>query len=338
MALYTLKHIVHRYDGAPVLTIGRWEMQAETITGVLGPNGSGKSTLLSLLGFIMPPTRGEICFNGRPARPFADAVRGKVALLPQDSFLLKRSVYQNIAYGLKALDRNGTSQERLVEAMLMVGLDWNAYARRPWYALSGGEARRVALAARLALRPEVLILDEPTTSVDAASVQLIKDAALHARRQWGTALVIASHDTDWLEDICTDTLHLYEGRPMGSGRRTLLFGPWEKQGPDAVMALTASQYFRAAKPPQDLLAAVVAIEAKHLALQRPSRAVAEGQQRLRGLLLRISFEQSTGLRCAAVLVGNITLTVYLSDEAEPSLHQPGQSVQVIYDPSKVAWY
>lgn len=338
MALYALNHIVHRYDGAPVLTIDRWEMQAETITGVLGPNGSGKSTLLSLLGFIMPPTRGEIRFNGRPARPFADAVRGKVALLPQDSFLLKRSVYQNIAYGLKALDRNGTSRERLVKAMLMVGLDWNGYARRPWYALSGGEARRVALAARLALRPEGLILDEPTTSVDAASAQLIKDAALHARRQWGTALVISSHDSDWLEDICTDTLHLYDGRPMGSGRRTLLFGPWERQGEYAVMGLTAGQYFRAADPPKNLQAAVVAIEAKQLALHPPSIAIDPGDHHLRGLLLRLSFEQSTGLRCASVLIGTTTLTVYLSNTADASLYQPGQSVQVSYNPSSAAWY
>ena len=267
------------------------------------------------------------------------AVRGKVVLLPQESFLLRRSVYQNIAYGLKALNGHGDLRQRVHEAMTMVGLDSAAFSKRPWYALSGGEARRVALAARLALQPEVLLMDEPTTSVDAASAQMIKDAALHARRQWGTTLIISSHDTEWLGDVCTHTLHLFRGRPMGSGRRTLIFGPWQRPGGGkAAKALADDQYFLAADPPEDLRAAAAAIEAKHLALYPPAAAVPEGQHSLQGLLLRLSFEQPTGRTCASVLVGSTALTIYLPAQAPARNYRPGQPVQVVYDPSNVAWY
>ena len=338
MPLYELDSLSHNYGGAPVLTVDHWTVAAGTITGVMGPNGSGKSTLLALLGFIIPPSRGEIRFNGRVEGPFGQAVRGKVALMPQDSFLLKRSVHHNVAYGLRSLDGNEKLQRRVAAAMTMVGLDVADYGRRPWYALSGGEARRVALAARLALRPEVLIMDEPTTSVDAASARMIKDAALHARRKWGTTLIISSHDTEWLEDICTHTLHLFHGRPMGSGRRTLIFGPWKRSAGNAVRALTEDQYFLAAAAPENLRTAAAAIDARHLNLHLPDFAVPSDCHALSGLLLRLSLEQSTGRTCASVLVGSTILTIYLPDANSALTCRPGQPVQVVYDPGDVVWY
>ncbi len=69
----------------------------------------------------------------------------------------------------------------------------------------------MALAARLALKPKVLLLDEPTASVDAASAQLIKEASLRARKELGTTLIVASHDWQWLYEICDEILHLLTG-------------------------------------------------------------------------------------------------------------------------------
>jgi tungstate transport system ATP-binding protein len=293
--------------------------------------------LLSLLGFIQVPSSGEIRFNGALAAPFDEAVRGKVALMPQASFLLKRSVFRNVAYGLKALKHKSTLRQRVEEALTMVGLDPAAYCARPWFALSGGEARRVALAARLALRPKVLIMDEPTTSVDAASAQMIKEAALHARRQWGATLVISSHDLEWLEDICTDTLHLFRSRPMGSSRRTLVFGPWERRGTEAAKMLDDGQCFLAADPPLDLSAAVAAIEARHLALRPSPTAIPPGRHALDGLLLRLSYEQTSGRIRASVSAGGTALAAYLPEGGpDPSL-RPGTRVRVVYDPADAVW-
>ena len=84
----------------------------------------------------------------------------------------------------------------------------------------------MALAARLILKPDVLLLDEPTASIDALSAQLMKDAVLKARSEWGTTLIVASHNWQWLYGICDAVFHLLKGRVLGTGRGTLFFGPW----------------------------------------------------------------------------------------------------------------
>jgi tungstate transport system ATP-binding protein len=339
MPLYKLDHITYAYNGRAVLNIRDWCVNAHSVTGVVGPNGSGKSTLLALLAFITPSTSGEIRFNGQPAGPFADIVRGKVALLPQDSFLLKRSVYRNIVYGLNIGRMRGDKRGRVHAAMSMVGLDPAVFAQRPWYALSGGEARRVALAARLVLQPQVLLMDEPTVSVDAASARMIKEAALHAREQWGTTLVITSHDADWLADICDTMAHLFRGRILGNGNQTMIFGPWQRVSDNRVgKALTEDQHFIATRGSQDLAAAVATIAAEQLALITGAEKIPAGRHCLEGLLLRLSYEQTAGRISAAVLVGRTVLTAYL-DQAHPtqSALMPGQKVRLAYDPDTIQW-
>ncbi len=97
--LYDFHDIRHVYRGQTVLSIDRLELPRGGIVGVIGPNGSGKSTLLRLAGFVESPTSGEVRFDGRPAGPFAPEVRNRVALLPQEPFLMKRTVLNNVAYG-----------------------------------------------------------------------------------------------------------------------------------------------------------------------------------------------------------------------------------------------
>jgi tungstate transport system ATP-binding protein len=340
MHLYELHNINHTYNGRPVLTIDNWSIPADRVTGVVGPNGSGKSTLLSLLGFVAKPTQGEIRFNGHPAVPFDERVRGRVAFLTQDSFLLKRSVYSNVAFGLKISKQKENERQRVYEALEMVGLGADAFAHRPWYALSGGEARRVALAARMVLQPEVLLMDEPTASVDAASAQMIKEAALHAWQQWGTTLIITSHDSEWLADCSDHLLHLFRGRILGNGKQTLIFGPWKENGKDVLLkTLTAEQMFEAHGAPPDTQAAVAAIEAKQMDLHATSAHIPSNRHCLKGLLLRLSYEQSIGRTSAAVLVGGVVFNVYLGkSQAAASQFSPGQDVWVGYDPGAVKWY
>ncbi len=340
MPLYHLKNIIHQYNDRTVLDIRDWQVRAHTVTGVVGPNGSGKSTLLALMGFVNAPTAGEIRFNGRPVGPFSDVVRGKVALLPQDSFLLKRSVFRNIAYGLQVARKDGDITENVHAAMAMVGLDPAAFSQRPWYALSGGEARRVALAARLVLKPQVLLMDEPTVSVDVASAQMIKEAAVHASRQWGATLVISSHDAEWLADICDDMQHLFRGRILGGGKHTMISGPWER-GTDglAVMHLAHDQRLEAWGAPDVLDSAVAAIAADQLKILSESDHIPVDRRCLEGLLLRLSYEQSTRRTSAAVLVGRTVLTAYLSRERlSPNKLAPGGKVRLSYDPGTIQWY
>ena len=144
---------------------------------------------------------------------------------------MKRSVFNNVAYGLRLRGEGGDVVDRVYEALSLVGLNSEDFARRPWYALSGGETQRVALAARLALKPKVLLLDEPTASVDSASAQLIKEASIRACQDLGTTLIVASHDWQWLYEICDDILHLFRGKISGTGRETIIFSPWQQLEP-----------------------------------------------------------------------------------------------------------
>ena len=340
MNIYELDNISHAYDGRTVLAIDRWAVAQGVVSGVVGPNGSGKSTLLSLLGFVTPPTHGSIRFKGRTAEPFSDNVRGRVALLPQDTFLLKRSVYSNVAYGFKIAGHRQGVKDRVHTAMDMVGLEPGLFARRPWFALSGGEARRVALAARLALQPEVLLLDEPTVSVDAASAQLIKEAALHARQQWGTSLIVSSHDTEWLADISDRILHLFRGRVLGNGKQTLIFGPWNPMSEKKVRkSFPDGQVFEALGNPADLRGAVAAVEAGQMHLYLDRGETPAEQRLLKGVLLRLSYEQSTRMTSAAILVEGVVFNVYLPQvESAACRFSPGRDVWVGYDPASVAWF
>jgi tungstate transport system ATP-binding protein len=339
--LYDLRNIEHRFDGPPVLSIDSWRIGADTVTGIAGPNGSGKSTLLSLLGLIITPTCGEVLLKGRPVQPFDEHMRGKIALLPQESFLLKRSVFRNVAYGLTIQGRRSDVEHRVREAMRMVGLAPDTYGPRPWYALSGGEARRVALASRLALKPRVLLMDEPTISVDAASAQMIQSAALHARRQWGTSLIVTSHDRQWLADICDTILLMFRGKILGAGQQTLVFGPWRSpDGGRAATPLDRRQEFIVHSSPPDVDRSVAAIRADQLSLYPDAPQEAQVQRHcLEGVLMQLGLDNETGRILAAVGVGGTLFNAYIPNSSGTKFrYEPGQKVWVGYDPGQVVWY
>jgi tungstate transport system ATP-binding protein len=217
--LYALNRVEAAYDSAAVLHVPELTVARGSILGLAGHNGSGKSTLLKLLGFLLTPRAGQIFFDGRlvdrPAMRVGHVLRRRAVLLGQDTCLLKRSVAANVAYGLR-LRGLAAPQVRLAEALALVGLDFAEFGQRSWRELSGGEARRVALAARLILEPEALLLDEPTAGLDRASVQHVQRAVLAARESRGVTLVIASHDVDWLKSCADQVLVLEDGRITGA--------------------------------------------------------------------------------------------------------------------------
>ena len=209
--LYELRNIVLSYSGQAVLDIPCLDLSEDKTIGILGPNGSGKSTLLRLLAFLEDPDQGEIRFHNRKASSREDHLRRRVTLLTQTPYLLKRTVFGNVAYGLRA--RGSQDNESAVWAALnMVGLPPKHFARRRWHQLSGGERQRVALASRLVLQPDVLLLDEPTSNLDLESTELARKAMLQAREQWSTNLIVVSHDLEWLNQVSDETLSMHRGR------------------------------------------------------------------------------------------------------------------------------
>ncbi|OBQ50231.1 ABC transporter ATP-binding protein [Halodesulfovibrio spirochaetisodalis] len=211
MALYELTDITQVYGGRTVLTIDSLSLEAGTITGIFGPNGSGKSTLMRMLAFLEAPQSGQLRFQGSNTDIADTTLRREVTLLTQQPYLLKRTVQENIEYGLRI--RGTENISGIAESVLEeVGLAPGSFLSRQWFELSGGEAQRVALAARLAVRPSVLLMDEPTSSLDEESTERIRNAAIHAKTEYHTSLVIVSHDREWLTSVSDRTVLIRNGR------------------------------------------------------------------------------------------------------------------------------
>lgn len=210
-SILTLSDMVVKRD-AFILHIERLELSAERIYLLHGPNGAGKSTLLQVLALLLTPDAGELRFNGHPIRNDRERqqLRRQITLVEQNAYLFNASVYENLAFGLRLRALRGVLQhQRIVQALRAVGLE--GYADRAAQALSGGEARRVALARALVLRPKVLLLDEPTAGLDREIVPIFEDCLTSLPGQ-GTTVVIAGHDADQAGRVGGTVLNLERGR------------------------------------------------------------------------------------------------------------------------------
>jgi tungstate transport system ATP-binding protein len=178
-------------------------------TVVLGPNGAGKSVLLRVLHGLLPPTAGEVSWNGRP---FDAAVRARQAMVFQKPVLLRRTVAANLAFALAARGVPRAERRRRVERLL-AHFDLAALGDRPARRLSGGQQQRVALARALALEPELLFLDEPTASLDPAATLAIERLLRRAAAQ-GTRILLVTHDVAQARRLADEVIFLHRGRVL----------------------------------------------------------------------------------------------------------------------------
>lgn len=192
--LYTLHGVTKRYGNRQVLDIDSLDILRGETLALVGPSGVGKSTLLRLLNLLEPPTSGTIRFQDftyTGAEKVPLDLRRRVTTVFQRPVLLKRSVEANVAYGLNlrgVRNLNGQIHAALDE----VGL--SDLARQPARTLSGGEAQRVALARAMILRPDALLLDEPTANLDPYNVGLIERIVAKLSREHGTTIVLVTHN------------------------------------------------------------------------------------------------------------------------------------------------
>lgn len=192
--LYELDSVSKVYDGRRVLGIDALTVRRGEILAIVGPSGAGKSTLLRLLNFLEAPTDGTIIFEAQHFNsrrlPSLD-VRRRITTVFQRPMLLKRTVRANVAYGLHV--RGIRDVQSAVDGVLaQVGLDaLHAQSARQ---LSGGEAQRVALARAMILRPEVLLLDEPTANLDPHNVAQIESIVRQLNQVEETSIVLVTHN------------------------------------------------------------------------------------------------------------------------------------------------
>jgi energy-coupling factor transport system ATP-binding protein len=191
--------------------------------GLLGPTGSGKSTLVQLLTGLIAPTAGRVLLDGVAAQArTADgqARRRQVGLAFQypEAQIFERTVFREVACGPRNLGLSeAQATDRVNWAMEMVGLDPAAMAGRVPFTLSGGEMRRVALAGVLAMRPEVLILDEPTAGLDPRGRRELLARVRDWQAETGLTLILISHSLDDLARLAERVIVLAEGQVAADG-------------------------------------------------------------------------------------------------------------------------
>ncbi len=188
-ALFEAHDLAKSYGGVLALFLPEFSVDQGECVALTGRNGSGKSTLLRILAFLEKPDSGTLVYHAKGSEP-----RREVTLLLQDPYLLKCSVFDNVTLGLRLRGDRTHLEERYCQAMAEAGFaNPMALASRTQSMLSGGERQRVALAARLALSPRVLLLDEATAHVDAASEKIIY-ASVKSCLARGVTVVCATHD------------------------------------------------------------------------------------------------------------------------------------------------
>ncbi|MFB3766198.1 MAG: energy-coupling factor ABC transporter ATP-binding protein [Methanotrichaceae archaeon] len=197
---------------------------------LVGPNGAGKSTLMSMFNGILRPNAGEILFHGMPLRYDSASlreIRRKVGMVFQnsDDQIFAPTVYQDVAFGPVNLGLPVDQVKKRVDyALQYVGL--SGYERRPPHHLSGGEKKRVAIAGILAMEPEVIILDEPTSNLDPASSEEIMDM-LDELNYSGKTIIISTHDVEMAYRWADEVVLMEKGGLLRRGTVQEVFGDVE---------------------------------------------------------------------------------------------------------------
>ena len=203
-------------------------IESNCITGVIGHTGSGKSTLVQMFNGLTKPSSGRILLDGEDiwAKPkkIGD-VRFRVGLVMQypEYQLFDDTVEADIAFGPKNMGLDDEEiRARVLEAVEFVGLDKDTLKKSP-FDLSGGQKRRAAIAGIMAMKPEVLVLDEPSAGLDPAGKSGIFDGIKRYAEATGAAVVIVSHSMDDMAKYCENIIVMSHAKVAMSGKRNEIF-------------------------------------------------------------------------------------------------------------------
>ena len=223
-AAFETRGLCFNYEGIAAIRSLSVRLEPGERIALVGANGSGKSTFLRILDALCTPSAGDILFFGEPLTPdrlrdraFAISFRRRVGLVFQnpDVQLFNPTVFDEVAYGpLQMQWEKDVIADRVNESLELMAI---AHLKdRPPYRLSGGEKKRVALASVLVLNPEVLLLDEPTATLDPRSASQVVDLI----QQWKGSertVVTATHQLDIVEDVADRLLVLEAGTVIADG-------------------------------------------------------------------------------------------------------------------------
>ena len=234
-----VRHLTHRYsDGSAFSTVALDDVSLTIedgeFVGIIGHTGSGKSTLLQHLNGLLKPSSGQVLVDGQDLngeKVNRRALRQRIGLVFQypEYQLFEETIAKDIAFGPK---NQGLSKEEIDQrvryAMDCVHLDYDRYAEKSPFELSGGQMRRVAIAGVVAMRPEVLILDEPTAGLDPRGRDRILSMLEDLHRKEHTTILMVSHSMDDMARLATRLSVMADGKVALTGTPREVFAQGEK--------------------------------------------------------------------------------------------------------------
>lgn len=220
--LFKIENLTHEYsDGTLALDNVSLSFDRAERIALLGTNGSGKTTLLNHLNGILKPTSGKILFEGKPLEYDAKSLlklRKRVGFVFQDpnDQLFAPTVKQDVAFGPLNLGYSAEKVKTIVDEALRT-VDMSEFSEKPPHFLSLGQKKRIALAGVLAMQPEVIIMDEPTSNLDPRATSEILHLLLQLNKEKGITLLLATHDVDMVPLFATKMYVLNKGKLVSEG-------------------------------------------------------------------------------------------------------------------------
>ena len=221
-----------RFGRQQVLNDIHLDIFAHETLALIGESGCGKSVTLKLIVGLLQPTAGEVYFEGKPLRAMREreivAMRQRVGFLFQGSALFDSlTVFDNVAFGLRAkgMKRHEDLEPRVRSSLQDVGLTVAAEAKMP-AELSGGMRKRVGLARALALEPDVMLYDEPTTGLDPIMTDVINELILQTRAKRPLTSVVVTHEMRTVQKVADRVVMLFPQTRLAPGEKQVIYdGP-----------------------------------------------------------------------------------------------------------------
>lgn len=222
-----LRDVAVGYVAQPVLTGVRLRVDAREIVSIIGASGSGKSTLLRAMTGLLPPLAGSVHLFGEDlyalSRTSRRRVLSRVGVLFQDGALFSSmSVIDNVMFPGRKLTElpDDVIHELALVKLAQLGVD--GLADRMPQELSGGQAKRVALARANLLDPELILCDEPTASLDPINAEMLSRVLMRLRDEQGTTVVLVTHDMQAVMELSDRTLVVADGNIQTTGAPSML--------------------------------------------------------------------------------------------------------------------
>lgn len=187
-----IENLKKYYGEKQILDIDNLIIEKGKITGITGPNGCGKTTLLNIIAGLDKEYSGKISYDGIKLNK---DIIDNMTIVFQKPYLFKRTVYENIEYPLKIRGTNKSEMKSLV-LNIIKNLEIEELMEKKANLLSGGESQKVALARALVFKPQLLLLDEPTSNIDPDSIKILEREILRFNEETGATVIIVTHNME----------------------------------------------------------------------------------------------------------------------------------------------